>query len=66
MNALAISPERAGADARRARTIAALIGTAAWLVYFATAGGSLATSDAVAMFAQADAIVTRGEMDVSR
>ena len=50
----------------RARRIAALVGTAAWLVYVATAGGMLATSDAVAMFAQADALVTRGELDVER
>jgi hypothetical protein len=47
------------------RKIAVLIGLAAWLVYVATAGGTLATSDAVAMFAQADAIVTRGELDVA-
>jgi hypothetical protein len=66
MKALAISPERPGSDLHRARTIAALIGAAAWLVYLATAGGTLATTDAVAMFAQAEAIVSRGEMDVSR
>jgi hypothetical protein len=46
------------------RGLALLAGLAAWLVYVTTAGGTLATSDAVAMFAQADAIVTRGEMDV--
>jgi hypothetical protein len=50
----------------RARRIAALVGIAAWLVYIASAGGMLATSDAVAMFAQADALVTRGELDVER
>jgi hypothetical protein len=46
--------------------VAGLAALAAWLVYVTTAGGTLATSDAVAMFAQADAIVTRGAMDVSR
>jgi hypothetical protein len=50
---------------RPPREIAALAGLAAWLVYVTSAGGTLATSDAVAMFAQADAMVTRGAMDVS-
>jgi hypothetical protein len=47
------------------RATALLVGLAAWLVYITSAGGTLGTSDAVAMFAQADAIVTRGAMDVS-
>lgn len=53
------------ADGPQPRAIAVLVGLAAWLVYITTAGGTLGTSDAVAMFAQADAIVTRGAMDVS-
>ena len=38
----------------------ALIVAAVWLVYLTTAGGTLGTGDAVAMFNVADAIVTRG------
>jgi len=36
----------------------------AWVVYAATAGGSLATADAVAMFEQAKSIVDRGALDI--
>src|SRR6476646_6669718 len=36
----------------------------AWIVYAATAGGSLATADAVAMLEQAKSIVDRGALDI--
>src|SRR4029078_1394971 len=36
----------------------------AWIVYAATAGGSRATADAVAMLEQAKSIVDRGALDI--
>ena len=46
------------------RQIACLVGVAVWLVYITTAGGSLGTGDAVAMYEEAKAIAFRGAMDV--
>ncbi|MEO8069775.1 MAG: hypothetical protein ABI652_00105, partial [Acidobacteriota bacterium] len=46
------------------RRVAWLVAAATWLVYVAAAGGTLGTGDAVAMFDEANAIVTRGALDV--
>jgi hypothetical protein len=43
---------------------AVTISIIAWIVYAVTAGGSLATADAVAMLEQAKSIVDRGALDI--
>lgn len=48
----------------RVRIVAVLIGVATWLVYLTTAGGSLGTGDAVAVFEEASAMIDRGAVDV--
>jgi hypothetical protein len=49
---------------RRIRAIAGITSLAVWLVYLATAGGTMATGDAVAMFEAARSMVDRGTLDV--
>jgi hypothetical protein len=44
--------------------LAALLACAVWLAYVGTAGGTLGTGDAVAMFEQAQSIVDRRALDV--
>ncbi len=53
-----------GVPASPHRRVAWLLGIAVWLVYLTTAGGTLGTGDAVAMYTEARAIVTRGATDV--
>jgi hypothetical protein len=53
-----------GAPGAQARSVAWLVCAATWLMYVATAGGSMATGDAVAMFEAAKSLVDRGSMDV--
>ena len=48
----------------RRSAIAALLALACWLIYLTTAGGSLGTGVAVAMYEEAKAIVDRGAFDV--
>ena len=43
---------------------AAGLGVGVWLIYLCTAGGSLASGDAVAMYEQAKSILDRGALDV--
>ncbi len=49
---------------RRIRAIAGITSLAVWFVYLATAGGTMATGDAVAMFEAARSMVDRGTLDV--
>ena len=49
---------------RRLRRIAASTAVAVWLVYTVTAGGAMATGDAVAMFEAARSLIDRGTLDV--
>jgi hypothetical protein len=52
------------APGRRLRAIAVVTSIAVWLVYITTAGGMMATGDAVAMFDAAKSLVDRGAIDV--
>jgi hypothetical protein len=49
---------------RRLRRIAGGTAVAVWLVYVTTAGGTMATGDAVAMFEAACSLIDRGTLDV--
>ncbi len=46
------------------RRCALLIATGVWLVYLATAGGTLGSGDAVAMYEQTKSLLDRGALDV--
>jgi hypothetical protein len=48
----------------RHRTVAWLVFAAVWLAYAATAGGTMATTDAVVTFEVARSIVDRGALDI--
>ena len=49
---------------RRVRRIAGTTAVGVWLVYIVTAGGAMATGDAVAMFEVARSLIDRGTLDV--